>query len=170
MTMNKTFLKATDFFKSFFGNSKRTVSKNTSIDTTELCKILADPARLRDFREFLLPMRVPDMEVDIDLFLQINYVETTKPFSSNRRSSLEDIRGHLTSQERPLWLSTVELMTAKSRVTNLLSEKTSSLGPLKTLRDKCLDRLVPVLEVFRRYQLKDPLFWKEDPLQLLVAN
>jgi len=107
------------------------------------------------------------MEVDIDLFLQINVAENTKP--DKRRSSLEDIQGHLTSQERPLWLSTVELMTAKSRVNSLLTEKTRSLGPLKRIRDRCLDRLVPALEVFRRYQLKDPLFWKEDPLQLLLS-
>jgi len=159
-------LKINEIYKRHFGKSCYS-SKNTSIDTTELREILDDPAKLRDFREFLLPMRVPDMEVDIDLFLQINVAENTKP--DKRRSSLEDIQGHLTSQERPLWLSTVELMTAKSRVNSLLTEKTRSLGPLKRIRDRCLDRLVPALEVFRRYQLKDPLFWKEDPLQLLLS-
>ena len=164
---NRAFLKMSELYKRHFG--KCYSSKNTSIDTAELREILDDPAKLRDFREFLLPMRVPDMEVDIDLFLQINLAENTKPESTKRRSSLEDIQSHLTSQERPLWLNSVELLTAKSRVSSLLTKKTSSLGPLKRIRDRCLDRLVPALEVFRRYQLKDPLFWKEDPLQLLVS-
>lgn len=162
---NRAFLKMSELYKRHFGNCYS--SKNTSIDTAELREILDDPAKLRDFREFLLPMRVPDMEVDIDLFLQINLAENTKP--DKRRSSLEDIQSHLTSQERPLWLNSVELLTAKSRVSSLLTKKTRSLGPLKRIRDRCLDRLVPALEVFRRYQLKDPLFWKEDPLQLLVS-
>ena len=64
---NRAFLKMSELYKRHFGNCYS--SKNTSIDTAELREILDDPAKLRDFREFLLPMRVPDMEVDIDLFL-----------------------------------------------------------------------------------------------------